>query len=250
MSSDSPDNAEEPTTTKKHDISDLEFWKELAVNNVGLAVTATSVLIAGTRVALVSGGNLQLAGSIIQSMNVLNLIFVTLLPVIPYIIQIAIIQYLYNHRESNNNSNLPLVGKLVLWTLFAISLMFVPVAMVIFYALLPIGLYFLKKYVLKSEPSFEVSIPAFATFLIFGAALQANGPWLPMEQIQVKNEGTVYAYVLSSDVRWTTALTKNKSIRIYTTSDLESRTICNGRLHWSLSTLASWRIGEDLPSCK
>lgn len=250
MTSGAPEKSEEPTPTKKHDISDLEFWKGLVVDNIGLAISAATVLIAGIRVASVSGGNLQLAGAIVQSMNVVNLIFVTLLPVVPYIIQIAVVQYLYNHRESNDNSNVPFGGKIILFAIFLISATFVPLVILVGYILVLLVVHLLNRFFLKGSIGFQVSIPAFAAYIIISVTIQASGPWQPLEQIQVKNEGTVYAYVLSSDVRWTTALTKNKSIRIYPTADLESRAICNGKIHWTLSPLSGWKIGTDLPSCK
>lgn len=230
----------------------LSFFKENAVWWLGLVPVA----LAAIRVLVVSGGNPELLKALVVGLDVTDLVLATLLPVLPVILFWVWIWWIftpYAHRygpeEPDWHHYLSIAPMVLVVAVLPLDGLLINIGVL---AVLFVFRYFRNRGRGKRSVPARVDLSGWVVLIGLNAIVYANSMWLPSENIDVDTQKPVKAYVLSSDVRWTTYLVEDGPIRTVASASVKDREVCADPLEWHDEPLWSFldaETREDQPRC-
>ncbi|MFD6514195.1 hypothetical protein [Rhodococcus sp. NPDC060176] len=230
--------------------------KSWALKNPVVVVSGLSVFIAGMKVLSVSGGDAEVLKTLVQTLDIPSLVTATILPLMPNLVVIGLLMFVDNQLSKDKEERLPHPD----WALSALSIIvvslmfFVPIIILIIYILYFISIQ-VRRYSAKRKGLILTNVSIIPMILppIIMAVVSSSSIWLPQENIEFSSGEKRSAFVLSSDVRWTTILLYKDTTQTLPTSEIVSRQSCtkinsDGILSRSLASFTKGKR-TDLPHC-
>lgn len=203
--------------------------QEWVQDNPVVAISSISLAIAGIRLLAVSGGNTQVLQTLVQTLDIPALVTATLLPIVPNIIVIVYLMYWDNQftkpkDERTKHSDWVIYSSiLIVGTLLFLVPIILLASYILFFIFIQIKRYGARRQGMTlSGVSFQmIIIPPILIAISSNSSL-----WLPPETITFDTAKQQTAYVLASDVRWTTLLLSEKSVAVVPSSKITARDSC------------------------
>ncbi|WP_131809225.1 hypothetical protein [Mycolicibacterium setense] len=256
----------------------LDALTDFIRGNVVWLLGLTPFGVAAVQVLLMTGGDPQVFGYVMQSINVVPAVLGLSLPLIPVTLYLAILCYLTSWLHSNCEEHFFNLTNTVAIALIFPCIMAMPVLYAVTFVALPIIaiMFVVARQLSRREVRVRIrgesprtvvtsivtgTVPPASFFLASLAAmalfsLLGVSAWLPTEIIKVKNQESNTVQVLSSTQEWTIYLENNEQRRqvlISRTQDVESRTPCNYTadrfVYNSVGNLAI-RLGKSGPTVR
>ena len=216
-----------------------EFIRENLIWLLGLLPFA----LAGTKLFIVAGADPQLLRTFLQSLNIVQLMLATIVPLFPVVAFwgcIGLWGYI-RYRARTGQAQLPdwvdvpiAMLAVTLVTFMPAGQVLVNVGLLVFLAVLRRLFRWIERRFANGESTIdrEPMWPDYlqtVVFAVVGAFETTPTMWLPMELIDVKGASRAeVGYVISQDGDWITILNRTQDdVQIYKLADIESRTICS-----------------------
>lgn len=230
--------------------------KNWVLKNPVVVISALSIVVAGMKVLVVSQGNAEVLKTLVQTLNIPSLVTATILPIMPNILIIALLMIADDQFSKPKDKRITHSEWLTTpILLIALSLtLFVPILLLATYVLLFIFIQ-AKRYSARRRGMIlaGVSFAQMIYYPLFLAIVSGSSVWLPQENVALEKEEVQSAYVLASDVRWTTLMYYKGTVDTVPTPTIVSRQPCDRANPNSIigATLLSF-VQDDrssLPKC-
>lgn len=230
--------------------------KTWVLKNAVATVSALSLVIAGMKLLAVSGGDTQVLRTLVQTLDIPTLVTATLLPLMPNVIIVAYLMYWDGQlaKSKKNRAHHPEWALLIVNALVVSLALLVPLILLSSYILFFVFIQH-KRYAARrrglglTNVSYPMTlIPWLILVIISGTSI-----WLPIENITLDSGDQKSAYVLTTDIRWTTLLIEEESVAVLPTPTIKAREICSNldRTDFFTASAASLigTVRSELPEC-
>lgn len=208
-----------------------------------------------------SGGNAETFLYLLQNVNVVTLLLASLVPLIPQVtFWIFVVAVIRTWPDTINRST-----KAPLWVVVAIVslwgiVLLMPRGILALHVSAALILAVFRVCKARSRrhnastgspahesPSKSLLVVSFAAAV--AALFSSSVMWAPTEILQIRNWRYV-GYVLTTNEDWTTVMELNNNVRIFKTSDIESRKPCAENGWWQRPAYAPGRADPQHVNCK
>ncbi|MBY4400732.1 hypothetical protein HQO26_05325 [Rhodococcus fascians] len=233
---------------------DTTKWRSWSIENPVVLASALSIFIAGLRIIQVSRADPEVLRTLIQTLDVTTIVLATMLPLMPTLALIAMMEAFDWHRQKPKE----LRPKLPPWfTMIPIVLLgvlvYVPWLLLLSYTATYLGfeIWRRRKKSKGLDSNYRITFVGTAVALIAFTLFNGGTMWLPHENVKIDGQPEQSAYVLSSDVRWTTLLMDKGTVRIAPTATVTNRQPCHAKFVILESTFSNINLSDKmlLPDC-
>ena len=214
--------------------------------DIALLIAIVPIAAATIRIWMYSGGDIALFLVLLRTINIPAVLVGTAVLLVPSLLLVGLVMILFDRkarawikaRFARNSWTItvafPVVGIVIGYTIswpYFVWLVIISACAV--------GYFFIRRFWQKRKvtkkttnkksffgstgpDSFIVLLSVVASFLVTPGNI-----WLPLEQVTITGRESSIGYVLESTSDWTTVLTKERTLSIIATSDLESRQLCD-----------------------